>query len=93
SSEQITSDNNSISEAKDEESDPEPLAREEDPQEDHAQLSGDPEKESNDDISMKSVSSEISPTAVYEEDLAGKEFLTYAIPDKEAQNIVPVSVL
>jgi hypothetical protein len=93
SSEQITSDNNRISEARDEESDPEPLAKEEDPQEDHSQLSGDPEKESSDDISMKSVSSEISPTAVYEEDLAGKEVLTYAIPDKEAQNIVPVSVL
>ncbi|MEK3853305.1 hypothetical protein [Cytobacillus sp. FSL H8-0458] len=93
SSEQITGDNNSISEAKDEDSDPEPLAKEEDPQEDHAQLSGDPEKDSSDDISMKSVSSEASPTAVYEEDLAGKEVLTYAIPDKEAQNIVPVSVL
>ncbi|MCM3707723.1 MULTISPECIES: hypothetical protein [Cytobacillus] len=91
SSEQITGDNYSI--AEDKESDPESLVKEEDPQEDHAQFSGDPEKDSKSDISMKSLSSEASPTAVYEEDLAGKEVLTYSIPDKEAQNIVPVSVL
>ncbi|MCM3093080.1 MULTISPECIES: GerMN domain-containing protein [unclassified Cytobacillus] len=93
SSKQITTENNRITEAKDEETESSPLAKEEDQQEDHSELAGDPEKESSDDKSMKSFSSEASPTAVYEEDLAGKEVLTYAIPDKEAQNIVPVSVL
>jgi hypothetical protein len=42
---------------------------------------------------MQSVAADTSATAVYEEDLAGKEVLTYAIPDQTAQNIVPVSVL
>ncbi|MGJ7919943.1 negative regulator of sigma-X activity [Neobacillus sp. LXY-4] len=35
----------------------------------------------------------INKTAVYEEDLAGKELLTFGIPDKSALNVVPVSVL
>ncbi|MBT2686938.1 hypothetical protein J7I93_01950 [Bacillus sp. ISL-47] len=51
------------------------------------------ETESNDQISLKSLDANTSPTAVYEEDLTGKEVLTYAIPDQTAQNIVPVSVL
>jgi hypothetical protein len=51
------------------------------------------EKESNDQLRMQSVAADTSATAVYEEDLAGKEVLTYAIPDQTAQNIVPVSVL
>lgn len=53
----------------------------------------DGETESNDQISLQSVAADTSATAVYEEDLAGKEVLTYAIPDQTAQNIVPVSVL
>lgn len=53
----------------------------------------DSEKESNDQLRMQSVAADTSATAVYEEDLAGKEVLTYAIPDQTAQNIVPVSVL
>lgn len=36
---------------------------------------------------------EIQKTALYAEDIAGKELLTYAIPDRNAQNIVPISVL
>ncbi|MDM5229327.1 hypothetical protein QUF73_24760 [Cytobacillus sp. NJ13] len=92
SSEQITSENNTILEAKEEDS--ELIAKEKGSEEqDQAQLSTEPEAETNDEISEKTVASESSPTAVYEEDLAGKEVLTYAIPDKDAQNIVPVSVL
>ncbi|GLB58036.1 hypothetical protein [Cytobacillus sp. NCCP-133] len=48
---------------------------------------------SKDQISLRSAGADTSATAVYEEDLAGKELLTYAIPDQSAQNIVPVSVL
>ncbi|UOE54259.1 hypothetical protein LIT38_19545 [Bacillus sp. CMF12] len=92
SSEQITSENNTILEAREEDS--ELNAQEKGSEEqDQAQLSTEPEAETNDEISEKTVVSESSPTAVYEEDLAGKEVLTYAIPDKDAQNIVPVSVL
>ncbi|MBX9972874.1 hypothetical protein [Cytobacillus firmus] len=92
SSEQITSENNTILEAKEEDS--ELIAQEKGSEEqDQAQLSTEPEAETNDEISEKTVASESSTTAVYEEDLAGKEVLTYAIPDKDAQNIVPVSVL
>ncbi|MDF2037230.1 hypothetical protein P2R12_09720 [Cytobacillus oceanisediminis] len=92
SSEQITSENNTILEAREEDS--ELIAQEKGSEEqDQAQLSTEPEAETNDEISEKTVASESSHTAVYEEDLAGKEVLTYAIPDKDAQNIVPVSVL
>ncbi|MBN8200327.1 hypothetical protein [Bacillus sp. NTK034] len=94
SSEQITNENNTILEAKEEDS--ELIAQEKGSEElDQAELSNEPEAEAklNDEINKKTVASESSPTAVYEEDLAGKEVLTYAIPDKDAQNIVPVSVL
>ncbi|WP_370224799.1 hypothetical protein [Cytobacillus sp.] len=94
SSEQITNENNTILEAKEEDS--ELIAQEKGSEElDQAELSTEPEAEAklNDEINKKTVASESSPTAVYEEDLAGKEVLTYAIPDKDAQNIVPVSVL
>ncbi|KON87190.1 hypothetical protein AF332_10435 [Sporosarcina globispora] len=92
SSEQIQSENNTIPEAKEEDS--ELIAQEEGLEEqEQAQLSTEPEAETSDEISKKIVASESSPTAVYEEDLSGKAVLTYAIPDREAQNIVPVSVL
>lgn len=42
---------------------------------------------------QKSPADDVERTAVYEEDLQGKELLTYAIPDTNGQNIVPVSVL
>lgn len=95
SSEQITSENNTFLEAKEEDS--ELIAQEKGSEEqDQAELSTEPEAEAevnDEEISQKTVASESSPTAVYEEDLAGKEVLTYAIPDQAAQNIVPVSVL
>ncbi|AND41283.1 hypothetical protein [Cytobacillus oceanisediminis] len=95
SSEQITSENNTFLEAKEEDS--ELIAQEKGSEEqDQAELSAEPEAEAevnDEEISQKTVASESSPTAVYEEDLAGKEVLTYAIPDQAAQNIVPVSVL
>ncbi|WP_232233810.1 hypothetical protein [Bacillus sp. J33] len=99
SSADIASENNTF-EAKDEQA--EITAREEtgenNTSENHTSQYDEPSKnnaeiESNDQNSLRSVEADASETAVYEEDLAGKEILTYAIPDKTAQNIVPVSVL
>ncbi|MDE3839444.1 negative regulator of sigma-X activity [Bacillus methanolicus] len=48
---------------------------------------------SNNQSSEKTLADDVERTAVYKEDLQGKELLTYAIPDANGQNIVPVSVL
>ncbi|MFO1441748.1 hypothetical protein KDN24_00565 [Bacillus sp. Bva_UNVM-123] len=49
--------------------------------------------ENEDKINYKSISTEDFSTAIYEEDLNGMEVLTYEIPDKNAEAIVPVSIL
>ncbi|EIJ78722.1 negative regulator of sigma-X activity [Bacillus methanolicus PB1] len=51
------------------------------------------EADENNPSSEKTLADDVERTAVYEEDLQGKELLTYAIPDANGQNIVPVSVL
>jgi hypothetical protein len=94
SSAEIAGENNTF-EANDDKAE---LKAEEEIEEDKAEQfddvsKNDAEKESNDQLRMQSVAADTSATAVYEEDLAGKEVLTYAIPDQTAQNIVPVSVL
>ncbi|QED48472.1 GerMN domain-containing protein [Cytobacillus dafuensis] len=53
-------------------------------------------KESNDmneNIGLRSIEAEDQSTAVYEEDIAGREVLTYAIPDDNVEFIVPVSII
>ncbi|MBS4191076.1 hypothetical protein KHA94_12875 [Bacillus sp. FJAT-49705] len=53
-------------------------------------------KESNDtnkNIGMRSIEFEDQSTAVYEEDIGGREVLTYAIPDDNVEFIVPVSII
>lgn len=48
----------------------------------------------NDNENKDAVSEQVlERTAVYQDDLDGKELLVYAIPDRNAQNIVPVSIL
>lgn len=66
---------------------------EENSQENASQFAADSETESKDEINLKLATADDNTISVYEEDLEGKEVLTYAIPDQSAQNIVPVSVL
>jgi hypothetical protein len=48
----------------------------------------------NENMMMDSaVKKELGRTAIYQEDLPGNEILTYAIPDANGQNIVPISIL
>nr|WP_254119491.1 hypothetical protein [Bacillus sp. FJAT-29790] len=49
--------------------------------------------ETNIESEIKTIAIEDNATAVYEEDIGGKVVLTYAVPDKNAQNLVPISVL
>jgi hypothetical protein len=43
--------------------------------------------------SLTAMDTEWSYSAVYEEDIEGNEVLTFAIPDQQEENIVPISVL
>lgn len=51
------------------------------------------EESSEDQIGFKALSIEDESTSLYEEDINGMEVLTYAIPDKNSQNIIPISLL
>lgn len=51
------------------------------------------DKENEEQMEMTSIEEEESYTAVYKEDIADENVFTYAIPDKQAQNIVPVSIV
>lgn len=56
-------------------------------------FSADAEPETTSEMGIRSVGIEDSATAIYEEDLADKYVLTYAIPDPNVMMSVPVSVL
>jgi len=43
--------------------------------------------------SLKMLDTSMNYSAIYEDEISGNEILTFAIPDKQAENIVPVSVL
>lgn len=61
--------------------------------EDKAQIGIGNEETSKDKSGFRAMSIEDSATALYEEDINGMEVLTYAIPDENAEILVPVSVL
>jgi hypothetical protein len=61
--------------------------------EDTSQIEVDSNPSSSVKLAQNTMTDDVERTAVYEEDIQGKELLTYAIPDSNGQNIVPVSVL
>ncbi len=51
------------------------------------------EESSDSGVGFKALTMMDGTTALYEEDVVGMEVLTYNIPDKNAQNVIPISVL
>lgn len=49
--------------------------------------------EDSESYSLDSLESKLSYSSIYEEDLQDREVITYAIPDQQVMNIVPISIL
>ncbi|WP_449620280.1 negative regulator of sigma-X activity, partial [Robertmurraya sp. Marseille-Q9965] len=61
--------------------------------EDEAKINAVEDMENDEKMQMTSIEEEETYTALYKEDTADKNVFTYAIPDEQGQNIVPVSIV